>query len=192
MKTTISYSEACSLLDKHLKSPNLRCHSLGTAIAMRKIANALQENEEFWAICGLLHDLDMESIGGDLSQHGVKTVELLREEGYDIPDVFTAILAHTEMLPGSPYRRVSLLDFTLSGVENLQGFLTAYAMMRPSRSIVGAESKSVTKKLKDKGFANSVNREAIADAIEHSNLDRADFIQRVIDALSEDVAKIGM
>lgn len=192
MKTTISYVEARELLDKYIKGTAMRHHSLGTEVCMRAIANALGADQEFWGILGLIHDLDMESIEGDLSKHGIKTVELLRAEGYDIPELFTPILAHTEVLAGSPYRRESLLDHVLSGTENLEGFVSAYVVVRPSRSVIGAEPKSIVKKLKDKSFANNVNREAITAAFEHSKIERSAYIQLVIDALSGISGKVGM
>ena len=192
MKTTISNVEAHELLNKYVKGTAMRHHSLGTEVAMRSIAKSLGHDEEFWGIVGLLHDLDMESIGDDLSKHGIQTVELLRGEGYDIPEMFTPILAHTEILAGSSYQRESLLDFILSGTENLVGFISAYVILRPSRSIIGAEPKSIVKKLKDKSFANNVNRDAISAAFEHSKIDRSEYIQLVIDALSEAADKVGM
>jgi len=193
MKTTITYANAQALLAKYIKGTAMRNHSQGTAIAMRAIACSLGQDEEHWDIVGLLHDLDMEVIGTDLSQHGVRTVEILRKEGYDIPDLFTPVIAHTEVLACSPYRRETTLDYILSGVENLVGLIAAYVAMRqPTRTIIGAEAKSVVKKMKDKSFANNVNREAISDAIERSGMERADFIQVVIDALSEHAKEIGM
>ena len=193
MKTTISYTEARALLDKYVKGTAMRYHSQGTAIAMRAIAKSLGQDEELWATIGLIHDLDMEVIDNDLSKHGIRTVEILREEGYEIPEMFAAILAHTEILANSPYRRETMLDCILSGTENLVGLIAAYVAMRqPVRTIIGAEAKSVVKKMKDKSFANNVNREAISDAIERSGMERADFIQVVIDALSEHAKEIGM
>jgi len=95
---------------------------------MRAIAKSLGHDEELWGNVGLLHDLDMENIGDDLSKHGVKTVELLRGEGYDIPEMFTPILAHTEVLANSPYHRESELDYILAGIENLVGFIPSSAV----------------------------------------------------------------
>ena len=192
MKSTITPNEARLLLDKYIKAPAMHAHSLGTQVAMRKIAEALNENVELWGIVGLLHDLDMESIDNNLSKHGIRTVELLREEGYDTSELFVPILAHTEVLKSSPYRRESLLDYSLSGVENLEGFLAAYVFVRPSRSIAGADPKSIVKKMKDKSFANNVNRDAIFTAIEQSGIERSEYIQLVIDALSEIASEIGM
>jgi predicted hydrolase (HD superfamily) len=106
--------------------------------------------------------------------------------------VFAPILAHTEVLEGSPYRRESLIDYTLAGIENLVGFISAYVVLRPSRTVVGAEPSSINRKLKDKSFANNVNRETISNAVEHSKLDRAEFIRLVIDALSTNAKEIGM
>lgn len=192
MKTTISYVEARELLAKYVKGTAMRHHSLGTEAGMRAIAKSLGQDEEFWGITGLLHDLDMESIEGDLSKHGIKTIELLRTSGYEIPELFTPILAHTEVLSGSPYRRESLLDYVLSGTENLEGFISAYVVVRPSRSIIGAEPKSIVKKLKDKSFANNVNREAISAAFERSKIERSEYIQLLINALSENANEVGM
>jgi len=192
MKTTISYAEARELLDKYVKGNVMRYHSLGTATAMRAIAKSLGEDEEFWGIVGLLHDLDMENIGSDLSQHGVRTVELMHQEGYDIPKLFAPILAHTEVLDGSPFKRESLLDYILSGTENLEGFIAAYVKSRVPRTIIGAVPQSIVKKLKDKSFANAVNRDTINDAIDRAKKERSEYIQLVIDALSDIASSIGM
>ena len=192
MNNSITVEQAHQLLEKYVASPAMRYHSLGTEVAMRKMAEKLGQDVDFWGCVGLLHDLDMDRINGDLTQHGWKTVEILKEEGYDIPEMFDAILAHTEVLDFSTQKRLTLLDYLLSGIENLEGFISAYVAVRPSHTIIGAEPKSIVKKLKDKAFANNVNRQVINDAIEQSKLERSEFIQHIIDALSEIADKIKM
>ena len=191
-KTRMLVAEAHDLLSKYTVGKFLRYHSLGTGIAMSRLAVKLGQDVVLWECTGLVHDLDMELIDGDLSKHGVKTVETLKSEGYDIPQMFDAIYAHTEVLAHSTFRRNELLDFILTGTENLVGFISAYVAVRPSRSIIGAEPKSIVKKMKDKSFSNAVNRDVIEDAISHSKIERSEYIYEIIDALSERASEVGL
>lgn len=186
-KNTITLQEALDLLNKYVQSPQMREHCLGAGLIMEALALRLGENPQYWKSVTIIHDLDMDIINGDLTRHGYATVDILTEEGYDLPEAFAAILAHTETLDFSTERRRSKLDYILAGAENLQGLLHAYALMRGS--LVGAEPKSVVKKLKDKSFAASVNRSFVADAIEKSGLERTEFIQIAVDALTKEATE---
>lgn len=192
MKSEISYDEARALFDKYLKTENLRLHSRETEVVMRKLAQHFGKDEELWGIIGLLHDLDIDVIDGDYSQHGYKTVELLKSEGYDIPEIFDAIVSHTEGLEESNAMRKTELDYILAAAENITGLITAYVLMRPDKKIEGAKASSVTKKLKDKSFAASVNRDFINDITEKTGLERSQFIQIALDAMTEIADEIGM
>lgn len=196
MKTPIATDLAERLFEQHVTSVNMIAHSRATEVAMREVAEALSQDAELWAVTGLLHDLDMDLINGDIMKHGLMTIEILEEAGLDHPEMLHAILAHTEFLylsddtPDIPAERESLLDFMLAGVENLTGLICAYSFMRPA-GLDGAKAKSLVKKLKDKGFAASVSRKAINDAIEHSGLEQNLLIQIVLDSLAPHAKNFG-
>ncbi len=190
MKNSITREEAWELLNKHIKKQEMIFHARESEEIMRKVAEKMNEDPEFWGICGLLHDLDYEEIGEDYAKHGIRTVEILKEEGYEIPEMFQAILAHTEALEESEQKRESKLDFALASSETISGFIVAVALMRPTK-LDGMKPKSVKKKLKDKAFAAKVNREMIND-IEKIGLSRDEFIVLAIEAVSGMKEEIGL
>jgi len=192
MKESITYEEAQKLFDTYLKTDYLRKHSRETEVIMRHLAPVLHEDEEFWGITGLLHDLDMDACKGDYSRHGFRTLEILKDEGYDIPSMFQAILSHTEGLDSSRPKRETLLDYCLAGAENITGIISAYVLLKPGGKLEGTKPKSIRKKLKDKSFAASVNREFITDTYLHANMEESEFIQLAIDAMTEIADETGM
>ncbi|MCP3921406.1 MAG: HD domain-containing protein [Desulfobacterales bacterium] len=192
MKNQMGYNEAVSILDKYVQTPHIKLHSRESEVIMRKVAKHFGEDEDLWGITGLLHDLDMDVINGDYNNHGTKTIELLKEEGYEIPEMFNAIIAHTEVLETSNAKRETRFDYVLSGAENLTGIISAYVAVRPGKKIEGAKQKSVVKKLKDKSFAAAVNRSFINDVTEKAGLERSQFIQMGIDAMCEISEELGM
>lgn len=181
MKAQISYEEALPIFNQYLKTDYLRKHSRETDVIMRKLACRIQEDETFWGITGLLHDLDSDIIEGNNAHHGYKTVEILKESGFDMPEMFQAILSHTEGMDDKRPKRRSVLDYCLAGAENITGIITAYVILRPEGKLEGTKPKSIRKKLEDKSFAASVNREFIADAVSTLSMDESDFIQLSID-----------
>lgn len=192
MKTTINKQEATDLLNKYLHTNYLRLHSKETEVIMRALAKRAGEDEEFWGLCGLLHDLDLDVINNDMTKHGKTTVELLKEENYNIPEMFQAILAHVEGVEGHNYKRVSDLDYILSGAENITGLISAYVILRPDKKIEGVKTKSVMKKFKSPAFAAKVNRNLIRDAAEHAGMELNDFIDLSIKAMATISDELGM
>jgi len=191
MKKRINTEDARHIWNKYLKTPYLRFHTLESEAIMRKLAIHYGKDEEYWGITGLLHDLDMDVINGDYSLHGYKTVELLKEEGYDIPEMFKAIISHTEGVSGNVAKRETDFDIILSAAENITGIISAYVAIRPNKKIEGTKVKSIKKKLKSKAFAASVNREFIYD-IEKTGINQDTFLQISIDAMIEISDEIGM
>ncbi|MBN1253501.1 MAG: HD domain-containing protein [Bacteroidales bacterium] len=191
MKTEINKEEAYKIWDKYLKTEYLKLHTLESEAIMRKLAKHFGKDEDFWGITGLLHDLDMDIINGNYSLHGYKTVEILKEEGYEIPEMFDAIISHTEGVSDNNAKRKTDFDFILSAAENVTGIISAYVAIKPDKKIAGTKVSSVNKKLKTKAFAASVNREFIYD-IEKCNITLSDFLQLSIDAMTEISDKIGM
>lgn len=191
MKNNITRFEARQIWDKFLKTEYLRLHTIESEAIMRKIASHLGENTEFWGNTGLLHDLDMDVIAGDYSKHGYKTVEILKSEGYDIPEMFNAIISHTEGVSGSDAKRSTSFEYILSAAENITGIISAYVILTPEKKVAGTKVSSIKKRLKSKAFAASVNREFIYD-IEKANLELDVFLQLAIDAMTEIADEIGM
>ncbi len=191
MKTTISRNEALQIRDKYLKTKYLRYHTLESEAIMRKLAEHFGKDLEFWGITGLLHDLDMDVIDGDYSQHGYKTVELLKKEGFDLPEMFKAIISHTEGVSGAEAKRETDFEIILSAAENITGLISAYVLMKPEKKIAGTKVKSIKKKLKAKAFAASVNREFIYD-IEKTGIGLDTFLQIAIDAMTEIAEEVEM
>jgi len=191
MKNTITAEEARALLHQHLKQEYNVWHSLESEAIMKALAKHFGENEELWGCTGLLHDLDWEEVQGNTEMHAKKTIEILKEVGYDIPDMFHAILAHCEGLPGNEIKRESKFDFALAAAESVTGLIFSYVLMRPDKKIAEVEPSSINKKFKDKSFAAKVSRPFIAD-IEKTGLDRATFFQISLNALKQIANQIGM
>ncbi|MFC2121580.1 HD domain-containing protein, partial [Bacteroidota bacterium] len=167
----------------------LKYHSRETEVIMRALAKYFGEDENFWGITGLLHDLDMDETGGDIQTHGIRTIEILKEEGYDIPVMFRAIKSHVESLGVAGIMRESKLEFALSAAENITGLITAYALMRPEK-MQDMKSSSLNKKFKSKAFAANVSRELIND-IDKTGLDKSEFYQISIKAMQEIAHEVG-
>lgn len=199
MKNSIDRDAAVSLLKKYVSSKSVFLHSLESEAVMVKLAEQLKtvhKNEDidvtFWGITALLHDLDSDSIGGDLSKHGFETVEILKREGYEIPVMFESIISHTEALGLSDVKRVHMMDYALAASENITGIISAYVRMRPTKKIEGLKVKSITKKIKDSSFAASVNRQFINDVDEHLGIERTEFVKIAIEGMTGIADQTGM
>jgi len=191
MKNTISNQEAQEIWDKYLKTEYLRLHTIESEAIMRKIANHLGKDKDYWGNTGLLHDLDMDVINGNYQEHGYKAVEILKSEGYDIPEMFDAIISHTEGVSGNEAKRSTDFEIILSAAENITGIISAYVILTPEKKVAGTKVKSIKKRLKSKAFAASVNREFIYD-IEKTGIELEVFLQLAIDAITEIADEIGM
>jgi putative nucleotidyltransferase with HDIG domain len=156
--------EAWQLLTEYTKSDSLLKHAMAVEAAVRGYARQFGEDEEAWGIVGLLHDFDYER-WPSLDDHPFRGCEILREKGY--PDwVIRAILSHADY---SGVARDSRLEKTLWACDEMAGFITAAALVRPSKSLLDLEASSVVKRMKDKAFARAVKRDDLrmgADALE--------------------------
>ena len=148
--------DAYQLMTSHVKNENLQKHMLSVEAAMRFYARKYGEDEELWAMTGLLHDCDYEEYP-DLREHTQVSARWLREAGYDERIIY-AILAHNG-LNQETNPRDNLLSHALYACDEITGMITATALVRPNKSILGLEVSSVRKKMKSKGFAAGVNRE---------------------------------
>jgi len=180
-------ASALALVHEYTQSLSLRRHMLAVEAAMRAYARKFGEDEEKWGLVGLLHDFDYER-WPDPPNHPLKGAEILADRGYP-PDVIYAIKSHADYLPDCP--RVNRLDKALYACDELAGFVTACAMVRPER-LAGMQTSSVKKKLKTKAFAASINRDDIARGAADLGVDLDQHIQFVIDALQPIAADLGL
>jgi putative nucleotidyltransferase with HDIG domain len=160
---------------------------LAVEAAMRAYARKWGEDEEKYAVVGLLHDFDYER-WPDPPDHPLKGAAILKERGYP-DDVIYAIKSHADYLTDCP--RVSRLDKTLYACDELAGFITACAMVRPER-LAGMQASSVKKKLKAKAFAASINRDDITRGAADLGVELDEHIQFVIAAMQPIAANLGL
>jgi putative nucleotidyltransferase with HDIG domain len=162
-------------MTEYTASDSLRKHMLAVEAALRGYARKWGENEEDWGVVGLLHDFDYER-WPDLENHPFRGVEILQEKGY--PEWVTrAILSHAEY---SGVRRQTRLEKALFACDELSGFVTAAALVRPSKSVLDLETSSVLKRMKDKAFARAVNRDDIRKGAEEIGLPLDEHVGNVI------------
>jgi putative nucleotidyltransferase with HDIG domain len=179
--------DAWALVCEWIESDSLRKHVLGVEAAMRAYARRDGEDEQKWAITGLVHDLDYERYPDLDTGHPRYALAELEERGYP-QDVIDAVASHADFM-GVP--RETRLAKTLYGVDELSGFVVACALVRPT-GVEGMKPKSVRKKLKQPSFAAKVDRGQIQQAIEELDVDEAEHIQLVIDALAENASELGL
>ncbi|WP_273843703.1 HDIG domain-containing metalloprotein [Rubrobacter calidifluminis] len=171
--------EAWNLVRRWTESESLRKHMLAVEAAMRAYARRFGEDEERWGITGLLHDLDYEKHPTP-EEHPMTGVRELERLGYP-QDVIDAIKGHATYLN---FPRETLMAKTLYAVDELTGFIVACALVRP-QGLEGLGAKSVRKKMKQKSFAASVNREDIVRGAEELGVDLNEHIEFVASALRE-------
>jgi predicted hydrolase (HD superfamily) len=179
--------DAWALVCEWIEADSLRKHVLGVEAAMRGYARRDGEDEERWAITGLVHDLDYERYPDLDTGHPRYALKELEARGYP-EEIVDAVAGHAEFM-GVP--RTTRLAKTLYGVDELSGFVAACALVRPT-GIEGMKPKSVRKKLKQPSFAAKVDRDQIRRGIEELGVDETEHIQLVIDAMAENASELGL
>jgi putative nucleotidyltransferase with HDIG domain len=179
--------EAWQLFCEWTESDSLRKHALGVEAAMRAYARRYGEDEELWAVAGIVHDLDYERHPDLDTGHPRIALEELRKRDYP-DDVVEAVAGHAEFLD---VPRETQMAKTLFAVDELSGFVAACALVRPT-GIEGMKPKSVRKKLKTPSFAAKVDRDQIQRAIDELGVDESEHIQLVIDAMAERADELGL
>src|SRR5437763_4947099 len=185
----LTRNDAYKLMTSHVKNENLQKHMLAVEAAMRFYARKYGEDEELWAMLRLLHDADYEE-NPCLREHTRSLAEWLREDGYDERIIY-AILAHND-LNVATHPRNNLLSKALYACDEVTGMITATALVRPNKSIIGLEVSSVRKKMKSKGFAAGVNREDLFKGAEELGVDLDEHIAFVIQAMSSIADTLGL
>lgn len=180
-------ASAWGLLTEYTESESLRRHALAVEVCLRAYARKLGEDEELWGATGLLHDFDYEKYPSP-QQHPFIGNQILRERGY--PEELThAIMAHADY---SDVPRESQLDKTLFACDELSGFITATALVKPSKSIHEVDARSIRKKMKDKAFARGVNRDDITQGAAQLGLDLDEHIAFCIVAMKTIAPQLGI
>jgi putative nucleotidyltransferase with HDIG domain len=186
-KTEMDRAVAWDLLCEYTQSDSLRKHMLAVEACMRAYARKFGEDENKWAITGLLHDFDYEKYPTP-QEHPFVGNKILEERGYP-EEVRRAILSHAEY-SGVP--RQSMMEKTLFACDELAGFITATALVKPNKSLAEVEAKSVRKKMKDKAFARSVNREDITKGAAEMGVDLEQHIAFCIEAMKAIAPQLGL
>ena len=154
---------------------------------MRAYASALGEDTELWGVVGMLHDFDWD-ICPSPEEHPQYGAGILRERGYP-EEIVRAVLSHGNH---TGIQRETMMEKTLFAVDELSGFVTAVALVRPSKSLTDTEVRSVRKKMKDKAFARNVNRDDIVQGAEEIGVDLDRHIAFVIEALKPIASELGL
>jgi putative nucleotidyltransferase with HDIG domain len=183
----LSYAEALALLREKNTSDSLVKHGLAVSAGVRAYARKYGEDEATWAIAGLLHDVDYEQ-HPTIEEHGKVGAEWLTERGYPT-EIVHAVLTHNDY-HGEP--RTAPLDHVVFACDELAGMITAAALVRPGKSIIGLEASSVRKKMKDKAFARGVNRDDIIKGAQEIGVDLDEHITFVIQAMAGEADALGL
>lgn len=181
-----SRDDALALMHQHVESESLRRHMYSVEAACRAYARRFGDDEEAYGLAGLLHDFDYERWP---DEHPLPGAAILREKGYP-EEIVRAILSHyaarTSVVPESRMER------TLHACDEITGLITAAALVRPSRSVMDLEAKSVLKKMKDKQFAAGVDRDEVRAAADALGVDLAEHVQFVIEAMRGVAPSLGL
>lgn len=183
-------TQAWEIVTEFVQSESLRRHMLSVEAAMRGYAPRFGGDPDVWGVVGLLHDFDYERYPDvAVEGHPVVGSKILRERGVDETTIH-AILSHAEEITG--VKPESDLEKTLVAVDELTGFIIAVALVRPSKSLLDLEPKSVKKKWKDSAFAAPVNRAEIEHAAAALGVPLDEHIQIVIDSMKANVDTLGL
>jgi putative nucleotidyltransferase with HDIG domain len=182
-----SRDDALAVVREFTTSDSLIKHMLGVEAAMRAYARRFGEDEELWAIVGLLHDFDYE-VHPSLDNHPADGAPILRERGYP-EEVIYAVLSHADHLG---LERRGSLEKSLFAVDELVGLIMATTYVRPSRSILDVDVAAVKRKMKDKAFARAVSREDIVRGAEGLGVSLDEHIAVVLGAMQEAADELGL
>lgn len=184
MNTRLYY---LALLKQHINNPKMIAHCLASEAVLRKLANRFGEDEDIWGIAGLLHDIDVEITNGDSMIHGPEGARMLEKEGLPA-DLVDAVLMHNEK--ATRKKRTTNFQHALAAGETITGLIFAVALVYPDKKISSVKTKSVVKRMKEKLFAASVNRETIMEC-EIIGIPIDEFAELAIDAIRPIEGELG-
>lgn len=184
----LSRDKALASLREHVKNEKTIVHCLASEAVMRALALRLGEDAERWGLTGLLHDIDVEITGADPKVHALKAEELLKDFAFD-QEMLDAIRMHNDEATGMP--RTTMFQHALAAGETITGLIYATTLVYPDKKIESVKYKSVRKRMKEKAFAASVNREHILEC-EEIGIPLDEFIQISVDAMRGISEEIGL
>src|SRR5579871_688652 len=191
MEKTYSRQQAWELLTEFTQSESLRKHALAVEACMRgcarKFGDGTPEEENLWSVVGLIHDFDYER-WPSLEDHPYKGNEILKERGYS-DEIRRAIMSHAEY---SGITRDTPMEKCLFACDELAGFITAVALIKPGKSLAEVDTKSVRKRMKDKAFARKVNRDDIINGAADLGVDLDQHIAFCIEAMKPIAKELGL
>ena len=180
-------STAWGLLTEFTQSESLRKHALAVEACMRAYAKKFSGDENLWGVVGLLHDFDYDKYPS-LDDHPYRGNEILKERGYS-DEIRKAIMSHAEY---TGVTRDTPMEKALFACDELAGFITACALVKPGKSLAEVEAPSVKKKMKDKAFARSVNRQDITSGATELGVDLEQHIAFCIEAMKGIAGELGL
>ncbi|MCH7786307.1 MAG: HDIG domain-containing protein [Chloroflexi bacterium] len=175
------------VVEEHAKSDSLRKHLLAVETCMRAYARKAGEDEELWGIAGLVHDFDWE-VCPTPESHPTFGAEILKSRGFS-DEIVRAVLSHGNH---TGITRDSLMEKTLFACDELSGFVTAVALVRPTKSLSDTKVSSVKRKFKDKRFAASVSREDMVQGAQELGIELDEHIAFIIEALKPVASELGL
>jgi len=179
--------QALALLTANLHNENLVNHSLAVEAIMRGLAQRLGQDEEKFALAGLLHDIDYDMTADDFPRHGQLAAEMLEQEGLE-EDVIYAVKAHNHY---HQMERRSVLDKALYATDPVSGFITAAALVRPDKKLAEVQLKSLKKRFKETAFARGANRDQM-DTCTELGLERDEFLNIGLESMKKIADQIGL
>jgi putative nucleotidyltransferase with HDIG domain len=163
-------------------------HCLSSEVVMRAIARKLGKDEDQWGLAGLLHDLDVEMVNGDMTIHGKETARILKEQNVE-EEIVDAIAMHNESSSGK--KRFAEFQYALAAGETITGLIVATTLVYPDKKLASVKPKSVVKRMKEKNFAASVRRENILEC-EEIGIPLAEFVEISLGAMRTISDQLGL
>jgi uncharacterized protein len=184
----MDFKQAESLLKQYITDEKMLYHCYASGAVMRALAKRLGRDEEKWAVTGLLHDIDAEMTDKDPKRHALEAIPILREQGFE-EDALDAIKMHNEEAAGED--RTTEFQHALAAGETITGLIYATTLVYPDKKIKSVKPKSIKKRMKEKAFAASVNRDTIREC-EKIGIPLDEFIELSLNAMKEIDYKIGL
>ena len=181
--------KALELLRSHVSNENMVRHCLASEAVLKSLAQRFGEDQELWGLAGLLHDIDVELTAGDPSRHTHEAERILRENGLPEPLIEAVKLHNAEAHPGRT--RTERLHLALAAGETVTGLITATALVYPDRKLSSVKASSVTKRMKDRRFAATVDRGIIMEC-EKLGLTLDEFVELSLGAMRSVAADLGL
>jgi putative nucleotidyltransferase with HDIG domain len=181
--------EALELLHDNLEADNLRKHCYATEAVMRRLAMEKGEDEDLWGITGLLHDLDLEITGDDMSVHADTAASMLEELGAPAEMVDAVRMHNAEGLGLG--ERTTAFQHSLAAAETVTGLIVAAALVRPDKQLAGVKVSSLRKRMKEKAFARGARREVIMEC-EPAGFELDDFLGFALEAMQGISDQLGL